>query len=46
MAGLKERVYQLAPVPIQNLMVSTYGLYWKHLRFGGNFETECEGFRE
>lgn len=46
MAGLKERLYQLAPVPIQNLMVSAYGLYWRRLRFGGNFEAECKGFRE
>lgn len=46
MTGIKDRVYQLAPVPIQNLMVSAYGLYWKRLRFGGNFEPECEGFRK
>lgn len=46
MAGIKDKLYQLAPVPLQNLMVSLYGVYWNHLRFSGEFETECAGFRD
>jgi len=33
-----EQIYKRVPVPIQNGLFSTYGLYWKWLRFGGDFK--------
>jgi phenylacetate-CoA ligase len=38
-------LYFKAPVFIQNIAVSLYGLYWKKRRFGGVFKKEVELFR-
>lgn len=38
-------LYFKAPVLIQNIAISLYGLYWKKRRFGGDFEKEFELFR-
>ena len=38
-------LYFKAPVFIQNISVSLYGLYWKKRRFGGVFKKEVEFFR-
>lgn len=38
-------LYSKAPVLIQNIAISLYGLYWKKRRFGGDFEKESELFR-
>jgi len=45
MAGIKDQIYKIMPVPVQNMMVSAYGIYWNRLRFSGSFEEECAGFR-
>ncbi|MCC7208170.1 MAG: phenylacetate--CoA ligase family protein [Anaerolineae bacterium] len=45
MARLADQVYRRVPVPIQTLMVSAYGFWWKRLRFGGAFAEECVAFR-
>ena len=33
-------IYNSLPVSLQNAAISTYGLVWKHRRFGGIFEQE------
>jgi phenylacetate-CoA ligase len=38
-------LYFKAPVFIQNIAMSLYGLYWKKRRFGGVFKKEVELFR-
>ncbi len=40
-----DRVYQHAPLGLQNTMVSAYGLYWHWARFGGNYTRHEEGYR-
>lgn len=37
--GKLDQLYTLLPLSLQNLAVSTYGLYWHWLRFGGNYPT-------
>lgn len=32
-----DKIYTVSPVAVQNLIFSTYGIYWKWLRFGGGF---------
>ena len=46
MAGRAESVYARLPVWAQHVAVTTYGLWWKRLRFGGGFEAHCRTFRE
>lgn len=45
MAQIIDRVYKHSPTLLQHGMVSAYGLYWKRLRFGGNFKNEYRDFR-
>lgn len=45
-ASLPERFYDRAPVAIQNLGISGYGLFWRRHRFGGEFKRHVQGFRE
>ncbi|MGF1504488.1 MAG: hypothetical protein ACFB51_05035 [Anaerolineae bacterium] len=40
-----EALYARAPLWLQNAMVSTYGLYWRHRRLGGSFRREVAAFR-
>ena len=44
--SLYDQIYKFLPVPIQNLVVSTYGLYWFWLRFSGNYKNFEKGYRE
>lgn len=37
-------LYKSLPIPVQNLIISFYGWYWKKRRFGGVFEEEYNGF--
>ncbi len=37
--SLYDHIYKLLPVPLQNLAVSTYGIFWYWLRFGGNYKS-------
>jgi phenylacetate-CoA ligase len=46
MAHLLERFYPYAPVWLQNLGISLYGLAWRNERLGGDFEQYVSGFRE
>ncbi|MCU0441478.1 MAG: hypothetical protein MUE96_03695 [Bacteroidia bacterium] len=39
-------IYQLLPVPIQNIGISGFGYYWKKRRFGGVFEQEYKAVKE
>ena len=39
------KTYSNLPIFFQNLVISTYGLYWKKRRFGGVFEKEVDHFR-
>lgn len=45
MAGIADRIYRQSPVLLQHLIVSAYGVWWKHLRFGGAFAAESGAFR-
>ena len=40
-----DRLYQAAPLWLQNMMVSFYGLYWHWSRFGGNYQAQEKGYR-
>ncbi len=44
--GRLDQIYSHMPVKIQNFMVSTYGIYWRWLRFGGNFQHRTETYRD
>ena len=46
MAGRADAIYARLPVWAQHLAVSSYGLWWKQLRFGGRFGEHCRDFRE
>ncbi len=44
MASLGERIYRIAPIWAQHLLVTSYGLAWNRLRFGGDFERIAAGY--
>lgn len=44
--SLAERIYSKAPVWLQNVFVSLYGLQWKRRRFGGVFASELKQYKE
>lgn len=44
MSGLR-RLYDRAPVAVQNVMLSTYGLWLRHLRFGANHRARVAELR-
>ncbi len=46
MAGLKENIYKQAPLWMQNLMISAYGIYWKRHRYGKHFFKSLPEFIE
>lgn len=41
---LLNTIYKKSPIFLQHLMVSSYGYYWKRLRFGKAFQSEYRGF--
>jgi len=41
-----DKVYKLFPPSIQNFLFSSYGMYWKWLRFGGNFKKYVAEYRQ
>lgn len=43
--GRADQLYAQLPVWAQHAAVSLYGLYWKRLRFGGDFQQLVEGYR-
>ena len=38
-------IYRNSPVYFQNVFVSAYGYYWKHRRYGGNFNNYVKDFK-
>jgi phenylacetate-CoA ligase len=40
------RIYFRMPVIIQNILISTYGVYWKQRRLGGQFKKHIPAFKE
>ena len=38
-------LYSQAPVWMQNLMISTYGFYWRWARLGGSFGRSMDGYQ-
>jgi len=46
MEKLKERLYHLLPVPIQNIAISIFGIYWHIRRYGGVFKSELQRCKE
>jgi len=41
-----DKIYQKVPIWAQNLGISAYGLYWRWLRFGGEFKQHRQAFIE
>jgi phenylacetate-CoA ligase len=39
-------IYSLSPIWLQNQMVTTFGIYWHWLRFGGRFRSYLQEFKE
>jgi phenylacetate-CoA ligase len=46
MASLGSKIYALAPVPVQHVLVSIYGWRLRQARLGGCFQAEASAFRE
>lgn len=44
--NLTKKVYRSAPVRLQELGLSAWGLYWKWLRLGGDFERDAGRWRQ
>ena len=44
MQNLFNQFYGISPVWLQNFGISTYGLLWRHRRFGGRFRSLIEEF--
>ena len=42
--SLYDQIYKQLPLPLQDLVVSTYGLYWYWLRFGGDYKKFEKGY--
>jgi phenylacetate-CoA ligase len=45
MGGFSDRVYKHAPVWMQNVGISAFGLMWNRRRFGGVFQSTREQFK-
>ena len=41
-----DHIYGFLPLRIQNLVVSSYGLYWHQLRFGSGYSQFVQGYQE
>lgn len=41
-----DKFYKQAPIWLQHGLVSTYGLYWHWLRFGGSYKTHLLNYRQ
>lgn len=41
-----DRIYSLSPIWLQNQMVTTFGIYWHWLRFGGRFRSYLQDFKQ
>lgn len=46
MTGLTTSIYNSAPVFMQNLAVTAFGLGWRQRRFGGVFQEELKRFKD
>lgn len=46
MSSTLDKIYNISPVFLQNLMVSVFGAYWHWLRFGGSYSKYESGYRE
>lgn len=42
--GYLDTIYRKLPVPLQNVAVSAFGVYWNRVRFSGKFKSEVEAF--
>lgn len=40
-----DKIYNISPVWMQNILVSTYGIYWRWARFGGRYRKHEFRFR-
>ncbi len=43
--GKFDQIYEHSPVWMQNAMVSTYGIYWYWLRFGGSYRSHLREYK-
>lgn len=46
MSEILETLYRLAPIPLQNLMVTIYGYQLHHIRYGGHFQHHLTEVRD
>lgn len=44
--SISSQLYNIAPLPLQNAMISAYGYYWKKRRFGGIFKKEYQEYKQ
>ncbi len=42
---LLDVIYHSSPIFIQNMLISMYGIYWKNRRFGGDFTSYLNDFK-
>ena len=40
-----EKIYNNSPIFLQNILISTYGYYWRNRRYGGAFTKEVQKFK-
>ncbi len=45
-ASIADQLYEIAPVWMQNQLVSIYGIYWHWMRFGGNYPENLERYQK
>ena len=43
--GKLDQIYTTVPVWMQNILVTTYGIYWHWLRFSGSYQTHLQGYK-
>ncbi len=43
--SLYDRIYSKLPLFLQNTAITTYGLYWRWLRFGGGYQEHEDGYK-
>jgi len=46
MKKITDKIYAKSPVALQNVIISTYGYYWKNRRLGKEFKQQLEEFKK
>jgi phenylacetate-CoA ligase len=43
--GVREKIYNKLPIPLQNMAISWFGISWHKRRYGGIFKSKLQEFR-